>query len=358
MATVPSSPSSPLADVTFQWWDDIGYRWASYTPTNQTQIRQHVQATQLSPTALQSLDFSTVPPLDITISTYGTYTLDFARNVQVNKVTRFERIIRPIRFGSTGSVGHGSGVASLASNQDDDDDDGDEDMEEDYNDNGNEIQDDAEAEVEEKVDIFLPVEFSTLSSTDQCILCLENFCATDSVVIPMNCTGHYFHRHCPNMNMGIADYIQKTKQCPACKKRYGITYGNMPRGSMRVDVLDMSLPGYEKDKTIQITFDFPGGRQGDDHPNPGARYGGDHRVAYLPDCKEGRHVLQMIQKAWNRRLLFTIGTSVTRGIGGCIVYNGIHFKTVPYATPNEPWGYPDPTYLYRIVQELNDKGVY
>ena len=131
----------------------------------------------------------------------------------------------------------------------------------------------------------------------------------------------------------------------------------MPRGTMRVDVLDMALPGYEKDKTIHLTFDFPGGRQGYDHPNPGSWYEADHRVAYIPDCAEGRHVLSMLQTAWRRKLLFTIGSSVTRGLDGCIVYNGIHFKTIPYATPQEPWGWPDPTYLFRVSQELADKGI-
>lgn len=362
MATVPVYDQlvpAPM-DLIFQWWDDVQQKWESYSPPIQIQIQQHIRASQLPLSSLHRTS-----NLNISIPHYGTYILDFSRSVQINTSTLFERKIQSII-----SAGALSGVSAISDNtpiHDNTPIPHNEDYEdyEDYEDDDNDDYDNyqgpmeiEESREEEKKDILLQVEFSDLSPSDRCVLCLENFSHGDNIVIPMNCNGHYFHRLCPSMNTGILDYIHKTKQCPACKKRYGTMCGNMPHGTMSIDVLEMALPGYEKDMTIQITFDFPSGIQGDEHPNPGLRYESDRRVAYLPDCVEGRHVLSMIQKAWRRRLLFTIGPSVTRGIDGCIIYNGIHFKTIPYATSQDPWGFPDPTYLLRVTQELHEKGVY
>ena len=58
-------------------------------------------------------------------------------------------------------------------------------------------------------------------------------------------------------------------------------------------ILMSSLPGYEGHKTIQIVYDIPGGTQSLNHPNPGKRYTGGTRVAYLPDTTEGREVLMV-----------------------------------------------------------------
>jgi len=52
---------------------------------------------------------------------------------------------------------------------------------------------------------------------------------------------------------------------------------------------------------------------GPEHPNPGQPYNGTQRTAYLPDNDIGREVLELLQIAWERKLLFTIGRSVTTG---------------------------------------------
>lgn len=318
--------------MNFQWWDDYAQAWTPYDTASQVALRAHVAAHPLN-----NNDFSTIPDYELVVPQYGTYTINFVRLVQINKVTRFERQVRIL------DAAHRV-LAPQGLREEEDVDDAD-------------VDDDVDYEEEEK-DIFVPVDTLTLNDTDQCVLCFEPFDKNDEVVIPRNCTGHFFHKKCPHFDTTIVAYMEKTKQCPVCKKRYGIVTGHMPRGRMDVDILDMKLPGYEAYKTIQITFTFPGGRQGENHPNPGARYESDQRFAYLPDCEEGQHVLKLLRKAWNRKLLFAIGTSVTRQQDNVIIYNGIHFKSVPYATPSEPWGWPDPTYLHRVVQELNEKGVY
>lgn len=361
MSDVPALTPNQLE---LQWFDDVKWKWIPYVLLNQIEIRKHISDNN-TPLILTSL-----PAFHLTVPGIGHYTLDFSRMLQINEATLFERRIRFMNLITRREVSclsYNNQSSAIAMNVDNDladdneyDNEYDNEVEDEFEDE-EKVEDyvmDVDDEKDEKKDMFMPIKFSTICSSDQCVLCFESFTDTDDIVIPVNCTGHFFHKKCPGMDMGIEDYMKKTKQCPACKKRYGIVTGNMPYGKMSVNLLEMHLPGFEKDKTLEIVFDFPSGRQGDDHPNPGARYSSDHRVAYLPDSTEGRHVLTLIRKAWNRKLLFTIGTSVTRGLDGCIIYNGVHFKSVPYATPSEPWGWPDPTYLHRVVQELNEKGVY
>jgi len=52
------------------------------------------------------------------------------------------------------------------------------------------------------------------------------------------------------------------------------------------------------------------GIQGPEHPNPGREFYavGFPRVAYLPDNPKGRKVLRLLDEAWHRKLIFTVGT--------------------------------------------------
>lgn len=64
-----------------------------------------------------------------------------------------------------------------------------------------------------------------------------------------------------------------------------------------------------------------------EHPNPGIRYSSTSRTAFLPACKEGEKVLKLLMKAFDRRLIFTIGRSATTGLNNVITWNDIHHKT-------------------------------
>ena len=93
------------------------------------------------------------------------------------------------------------------------------------------------------------------------------------------------------------------------------------------------LPGYERHGTIIIKYHFPSGTQTAEHPNPGQYYGGADRVAYLPDSPEGREVLQLLRKAFDARLVFTVGTSVTSGLSNQTTWNDVHHKTSTHGGP-------------------------
>ena len=66
------------------------------------------------------------------------------------------------------------------------------------------------------------------------------------------------------------------------------------------------------------------------HPDPGNFYHGITRTAYLPDNKEGNEIQTLLQIAFERKLVFTIGRSRTTGKEGVITWNDIHHKTNPH----------------------------
>ncbi|XP_070963288.1 probable E3 ubiquitin-protein ligase DTX3 isoform X1 [Oncorhynchus clarkii lewisi] len=164
--------------------------------------------------------------------------------------------------------------------------------------------------------------------------------------------GHTFCRSC-------LDQAFKVKRaCPVCRLVYGQLIGNQPAsGTMMVERdPDLELPGHEGYGCICIIYSFTPGLQAPEHPNPGVSYPGTDRVAYLPDSPEGNRVLGLLRRAFDQRLIFTIGTSMTTGMHNVITWNDIHHKTSIWGGPR-CFGYPDPTYLVRVTEELREKGI-
>uniref|UniRef100_H3DCB1 E3 ubiquitin-protein ligase n=1 Tax=Tetraodon nigroviridis TaxID=99883 RepID=H3DCB1_TETNG len=164
--------------------------------------------------------------------------------------------------------------------------------------------------------------------------------------------GHSFCRSC------LDQAFKVKKACPVCRLVYGQLIGNQPaNGTMIVERdPDLELPGHEGYGCICIIYSFPPGLQSPEHPNPGVRYPGTNRVAYLPDSPEGNRVLGLLRQAFQQRLIFTIGTSMTTGMQNVITWNDIHHKTSIWGGPR-CFGYPDPTYLVRVTEELREKGI-
>ncbi|KAL6074725.1 E3 ubiquitin-protein ligase [Balamuthia mandrillaris] len=197
-----------------------------------------------------------------------------------------------------------------------------------------------------------------VSEEETCPICFCDFevdGGDDSCAVLLNkCSGHFFHPNCI-VHCFKSDYLQ----CPCCSMVYGVRVGTQPNGTMSVTRYEKggcTLSGHSDVGTIQISYHFPDGVQGPQHPNPGQSYSGTSRVAYLPDNKEGNEVLQLLEVAWERKLLFQIGTSVTTGQTNTVVWNGVHHKTSTSGGPTS-YGYPDETYFERVKGELEDKGV-
>ena len=63
------------------------------------------------------------------------------------------------------------------------------------------------------------------------------------------------------------------------------------------------------------------------HPNPGKRYKALKRTAYLPNNAEGKEIYKLLRRAFDSKLIFTIGASRTTGKEDVITWNDIHHKT-------------------------------
>jgi deltex-like protein len=161
------------------------------------------------------------------------------------------------------------------------------------------------------------------------------------VLLLENCEDHFFHVECINNLIGDKNSFK----CPVCSKIYGILEGDMPYGTFTVSKTPQRCDGFNCD-SIVINYSFPNG-QG---------YTGTHRTCYLPNNKEGREVLALLKVAFDRKLTFTVGTSVTTGRKNTVVWNGIHHKTSMFGGPT-CFGYPDKNYFNRVKEELAARGV-
>jgi hypothetical protein len=78
------------------------------------------------------------------------------------------------------------------------------------------------------------------------------------------------------------------------------------------------------------------------------------RTAYLPNSPRGQRILAKLKIAFDRRFVFSMGTSLTTGCYGPVWT--IHHKTSLNGGPRSH-GYPDATYLDRVEEELKERGV-
>ncbi|XP_061763973.1 E3 ubiquitin-protein ligase DTX1-like isoform X2 [Nerophis ophidion] len=169
--------------------------------------------------------------------------------------------------------------------------------------------------------------------------------------------GHQYHFQCL-----VAMYNNGNKdgslQCPTCKTIYGVKTGSQPAGKMEYHVIPHSLPGHPDCKTIRIIYNIPPGIQGPEHPNPGKPFTarGFPRHCYLPDSERGRKVLRLLLVAWDRRLIFSVGTSSTTGESDTVIWNEVHHKT-EFGSNLTGHGFPDPGHLDNVLDELRAQGI-
>ena len=166
---------------------------------------------------------------------------------------------------------------------------------------------------------FLSAETKKEDKENKCPVCLDIFRNPRTL---KKCK-HKFCKSC-------IDRVLKVKnQCPFCKTPCGAPRkGNQPPGSMSsTSSSRIQLPGFEGRGAIILKYDFPAGTQAAGHPNPGSPYPGTTRTAYLPDNAAGKEVLKLLERAFDARLIFTVGTSMTSGSPNQIIWDGIAHKT-------------------------------
>lgn len=129
-------------------------------------------------------------------------------------------------------------------------------------------------------------------------------------------------------------------KCPFCHDITGIQIGTCPDIQMNVTIIPDSCIGYEETNTISINYFVD------------AVYR-LNRTAFLPNNSEGQELLKLLRIACDRRLVFTIGESVTTGRKNVLVWV-IHHKT---SMCGGMYGYPDAGYMSRVKSELMSYGI-
>ena len=201
------------------------------------------------------------------------------------------------------------------------------------------------------IDNTVVIQYTNL---DKCEICLENATSAKTLVKMRECSGtHYFHKSC------IKDWLNVKMECPYCKIPFpGVVPGPQPNnGIMAIHINpNITIPGESVNSVITIVFSFDNGIQDSRHPSPGQLYTGTSRSVYLPNSIEGQNVLKRIKYAWDIRILFNVGTSLTTGRSNCVIWNGIPFKTRLDGGPSRH-GYPDPGYLAELNSAMDAQHV-
>ncbi|VDL77097.1 unnamed protein product [Nippostrongylus brasiliensis] len=189
---------------------------------------------------------------------------------------------------------------------------------------------------------------------DDCVICLSSLSSTGDVC-ELSC-GHQYHVQC------FSNYLKSAnskKCCALCGKFFDLPLGDQPKeATMTISKnYKMKLPGHENSEfTYTINYIVPNGIQEASHIRPGRPYSGTHRICYVPGTEEGKQVLRLLKFAFERRLIFTVGDSITTGARNQAVWNNIHHKTNVSGGPQK-YGYPDPDYLTRVKEDLAAKGI-
>ena len=185
----------------------------------------------------------------------------------------------------------------------------------------------------------------------RCVICLCDFEQEDDCILKMGrCSDHFFHKDCLENCRGDSEHIK----CPICGQIYGVMLGDMPEGTVSIYYFNPGVipcDGFEDVGTYQVYYRFPDGVRDDTY------YTGTKRVGFFPDTPEAVEVMRLFLLCFERRLTFTVGTSVTTGRENCVIWNGVHHKTCPSGGPAN-FGYPDRSYFSRVKEELAAKGIF
>ena len=123
--------------------------------------------------------------------------------------------------------------------------------------------------------------------------------------------------------------IQTSPYCAICQHRLQPAVGKQPIDATMSHSVSLfsSLPGYPDVGTIIITYHVPEGTQTREHPNPGRQYSSITRKAYLPDNDEGREVLQLLRRAFDARIIFTVAAMEVSRLRDAVMWSDIPHKT-------------------------------
>ncbi|RMB97977.1 hypothetical protein DUI87_25455 [Hirundo rustica rustica] len=162
----------------------------------------------------------------------------------------------------------------------------------------------------------------------------------------------------------LKKYLQKVRHppdedCTICMERLSAPSGYKgPQPAVKPDLVGKLVKCSHVFHLHCLVAMYNNGNKGPEHPNPGKSFTarGFPRHCYLPDSEKGRKVLKLLLVAWDRRLIFAIGTSSTTGESDTVIWNEIHHKT-EFGSNLTGHGYPDINYLDNVLAELAAQGI-
>jgi deltex-like protein len=189
--------------------------------------------------------------------------------------------------------------------------------------------------------LFVP---STVVSSEDCPICIEDLAFRSDVVRIVKC-GHHYHKACLEQALAVCN------KCPTCRAVLGEPTGTCPFGRMKIiSSTSMQCGGFEDVGTIELEYRIYSGIQSSEHENPGHPFKGTSRTAYVPCNRQGKDLVKRLRYAFRRGLTFHIGTSLTSGISGVVCWASIHHKT---SIDGGCHGWPDPSYFDNCNEELD-----
>ncbi|KAL9188919.1 hypothetical protein ACHAXT_011409 [Thalassiosira profunda] len=220
-------------------------------------------------------------------------------------------------------------------------------------------------DIEAADSVCRPTDSKEMSNNMECKICLDKLAPdtnhTDISPVTLKACGHIFHVCCIRESMRH----QSSLKCPECgtsvlltaDDHFAYQRGNMPSAEMACVISPtITCAGYEGCGSIVIEYRIAAAMQQAYHPNPGQRFTGTKRQAFLPDNEEGRALLARLKAAFLCGLTFTVGTSLTTNRENSVTWASIHHKTSPTGGTLRH-GFPDPNYLTNCNEELNRAGV-
>jgi len=179
-----------------------------------------------------------------------------------------------------------------------------------------------------------------------CTICLSPLADHQHLVHLAGCR-HIFHQEC------IESALRVTPRCPVCRKwSSGTARGHSPSGDLIITRTPVQCEGFgDTARSIALTYNLPSGVQKAYHINPGRRFGGTTRIAYLPENQNGELLLRRLEYAWTCGLTFDVGKSLTTGQEDVITWSSIHHKTS--RSGSSVHGFPDPHYFINCNKELD-----
>lgn len=182
----------------------------------------------------------------------------------------------------------------------------------------------------------------------------ESYERPERLKMKLNGCDHLLHLSCFRELQKRPLTTAQNFTCPICRKTTSaaVTGSQPENGTLTVNTMTTSSDV----KVIVVEFNFQDGVQTVIHPQPGAPYEarGFPRKAFLPNTEEGREILELLKRAFDRGHLFYVGRFNYAADASSFV---VEWGPVQLKTSVEDLQDNNPDYLANVRNELKNIGI-